>query len=443
MANLFQKNNPKRQKLMKPLPGEETPADPATPIGEATLAVHPSLKSDDSMAKSTGTSAMKLKMSPYDVEHYIRDLAHLKETLLTALQLELSTIPPYLCGLYTIKDGSNVEAGALIRSVVVEEMLHMVLVSNLLNAITDPKTIKKGQKLFDVEKIIPKYPTPLPGNIVPKMPAGDPPFQVQLLKFSGDAIDEFITIERPGDPKAPINYDKTFDSIGQFYEAIRFGIRRLNENTPGGIFTGDPARQVTPDHYYGSGGKIVKVVDYETASEAIAEIVGQGEGIDGTIVADEPLFGENIEYAHYFKFLEIRYGRMYSANDTNFQMPVKSVPTGRPFPVTWSSVYNMKPNPTMDDYKDMPELHRKAVEFNQTYVKLLTNINDAVSGQPDLLIQGIQVMYELKYQALELLNIPWRDGMCAGPTFQYVPLPPDKAKAAPQPVKTPVPSAKK
>lgn len=393
--NLFQKNNPNRQKLIQPL-------EPVSKTSETTM-----LKG----------GKIALKMSLTDVQNYITSLDHLHECLLTALKLELSTIPPYLCGLYSIKEGSNIEAAALIRSVVVEEMLHMVLVSNILNAISDPAT-QKGKKLFDVEAIIADYPTPLPGNIVPSMPKGVPPFQVSLLKFSKEALDEFCTIERPADPDAPMNNNKTFDSIGQFYQAIRYGLLRLNKATEGGIFKGDPSRQITPEHYYGSGGKIIKVTNYKEAEAAIAEIVGQGEGIDGTIKADEPMFGENIEYAHYFKFQEINYGRMYSANDTNFEMPVKSVPTGRSFPISWSSVYNMKPNPKIKDY-DNPQLKEKARDFNRTYVTLLNNINDAVSGNPDLLIKGITVMYDLKYKAIELMNIPLGNGECAGPTFEY------------------------
>ena len=403
--NFFQKNNPNRQKLIKPLTDSDSTEEMVAPL---------SLKS----AAMGEKQVTMLKMSKKDVKNYIRDLKHLQECLRVALKLELSTIPPYLCGLYTIKEGSNVEAAALIRSVVVEEMLHMILVANILNAITDPKSIKKGEKLFDVKETIPSYPTPLPGNIVPEVPKGMPPFEVQLLKFSREALEEFSTIERPSNPKAPIT--KNFDSIGQFYEAIRYGLLHLNSTTPGGIFIGDPKRQITPEHYYGSGGKITQVLTYEDAEEAIGEIVGQGEGIDGTIATDHVMFGENIEYAHYFKFQEISYGRMYSANDTNFQMPVRSVPTGRPFIVSWSSVYNMKANPKMKDYEHNPELMQKAIDFNKVYVTLLNNINDAVSGEPELLIKGITVMYDLKYKALELLNIPLGNGECAGPTFEYV-----------------------
>lgn len=366
-------------------------------------------------------------MSMVDVKNYIKDLPQLRACLLTALQLELSTIPPYLCALYTIKDGSSQQAAALVRSVAVEEMLHMVLVANILNAITDPKTIKEGELLFDVKNIIPNYPTPLPGNIVPKMPPGKPAFTVNLRKFSREAIDGFCTIERPSDPDESLTNPTAFDGIGQFYQAIRWGLKHMNEKAiregnKNGIFTGDPKRQVTPEHYYGSGGKILKVENYEDAESAIEEIVGQGEGIDGTIAANEVMFGEGIEYAHYFKFQEIACGRMYSANDTNFQMPVKSIPTGKHFDVSWSSVFNMKENPKMKDYENNPPLLEKAKGFNRTYVQLLNNINRAVSGNPELLIEGITVMYDLKYKALELLNIPLGNGECAGPTFEYVDL---------------------
>lgn len=68
-------------------------------------------------------------------EHRITDLENLRRHLQTAIEVEHSTIPPYLCALYSIKDGSNVEAAATIKSVVVEEMFHLILVANVLNAI--------------------------------------------------------------------------------------------------------------------------------------------------------------------------------------------------------------------------------------------------------------------------------------------------------------------
>lgn len=65
----------------------------------------------------------------------ITDLPDLHRHLQWALQVEHTTIPPYLCALHSIPDGYNVEAATVIRSVVMEEMLHMTLVANVLNAV--------------------------------------------------------------------------------------------------------------------------------------------------------------------------------------------------------------------------------------------------------------------------------------------------------------------
>jgi Mn-containing catalase len=53
------------------------------------------------------------------------------------LGVELSTIPPYLCALYSVIDRSTAAAKA-VRDVAVEERLHMALVANLMNAAVAP-----------------------------------------------------------------------------------------------------------------------------------------------------------------------------------------------------------------------------------------------------------------------------------------------------------------
>src|ERR1700730_7630242 len=75
-----------------------------------------------------------------------------------AIELEHSTIPPYLQALYSIKRGSNAIVADLIRSIVVEEMLHMTIAANVLNAIG-------GSPAINTPKFIPQYPGPLPMNV--------------------------------------------------------------------------------------------------------------------------------------------------------------------------------------------------------------------------------------------------------------------------------------
>jgi Ferritin-like len=59
----------------------------------------------------------------------------LRRHLQWALELEHSTIPPYPCALYSIREDANREDAEVVRSVFVEEMLHMMLIANALNAV--------------------------------------------------------------------------------------------------------------------------------------------------------------------------------------------------------------------------------------------------------------------------------------------------------------------
>ena len=83
----------------------------------------------------------------------IKTLEGLHEHLQWALELEHSTIPPYLCALYSIKPKSNIEAFEVIHSIFIEEMLHMALVANI--AIATGCNLK-----LDYPEFMPNYPSP-------------------------------------------------------------------------------------------------------------------------------------------------------------------------------------------------------------------------------------------------------------------------------------------
>ena len=78
----------------------------------------------------------------------------LREHLQLAIQIELTTIPPYLYAMYSIEDRANV-ATKLIRSVAAEEMLHATLMANILLGVG-------GEPRFYDPEVIPRYPGPLP-----------------------------------------------------------------------------------------------------------------------------------------------------------------------------------------------------------------------------------------------------------------------------------------
>src|SRR5580700_11430191 len=85
------------------------------------------------LSNSVGVFMIRLQT---DVTSKLNSTAEgLRSALQNAIELEHSTIPPYLYALYSLKPGTNKEIAAIIRSVVLEEMLHMALVCNVLNAV--------------------------------------------------------------------------------------------------------------------------------------------------------------------------------------------------------------------------------------------------------------------------------------------------------------------
>src|SRR4051795_1861325 len=102
--------------------------------------------------------------------------------LYAALQLEHATIPPYLTALYSIHPNTNLDAFHVIRVVAGEEMLHLTLTANVLNAVG-------GSPNLTGADFVPTYPAFLPD--------GENDFQVDRQRFSREALDTFLKIERP------------------------------------------------------------------------------------------------------------------------------------------------------------------------------------------------------------------------------------------------------
>lgn len=246
--------------------------------------------------------------------HPITDLDDLARHLQWALSVELSTIPPYLCALYSITDLTSA-ACALVRSVAIEEMLHMMQVANMMNAI--------GAQPSLAAEFVPRYP-----SFMPHHAAGGPFIQLQALS-SELASTVFMPIEQPeSSPHAPPEGDD-YQTLGQFYEAIEIGfenvVHQLGEK---GVFGRDTGFQRS-DTYFGlGGGHLIVVHDLAAAKAAIVEITQQGEGAthprppspgeerfggydhygirpDGTY---GPILGVPWEMSHYRKFEQLAEG---------------------------------------------------------------------------------------------------------------------------------------
>jgi CDGSH-type Zn-finger protein len=329
----------------------------------------------------------------------------LRRHLQWAIEVEHGTLPPYLCALYSIKEGANEEAAEVIHSVFMEEMLHLTMAANILNAVG-------GRPVLDAPSLLPTFPTYLPHS--------NRAFQVPLMKFSPEAVDVFLQIERPAEHEG-LPEDNKFETIGQFYDAIRVALEHLSAKLgEEALFCGDPARQVTDALYYGGSGRIITVTDLASALAALDEIVEQGEGLSHQEVwdGDRDMFHpEREEVAHYFRFQEIALGRRFALGDTP-----QSGPTGEPMEVDWDAVHNMRANPRSADYPEGSEQRIAMEEFNHAYSGVLHLLEQTFNGSPSLLAVATGAMYGLKQQAIDLMVLPSGDGeTTVGPSFEYVP----------------------
>lgn len=374
----------------------------------------------------------------------IHSVAELKNYLHVALQLEHATIPPYLTALYSLEPETNIDAMNVIRTVAVEEMLHLTLAANLLNAIGGSPDLTR-------KDFVVSYPTCLPN--------GETDFEVSLRKFSPEAIETFLNIERPSLPdgdtqeaanevpitasravlmkqaatadeasvhavgtrfsatliphvkfeEAPHDDHMVFYSIGDFYLAILHGMEELSERLgEEALFCGDPSRQIGPEYYYSGGGDVIQVTDLASARAAITLISEQGEGYDGGIMDHDQ------ELSHYYRFMQIKTGKYYNAGDDPEE------PTGEPLEIDWDAVYPIKPNAKVADYPEGSQVRAAAIDFNTQYGEFLGMINRAFNGDPQLLIPAVGNMFRIKNTAIQLVRnpIPGTDGLNASPTFE-------------------------
>jgi hypothetical protein len=334
----------------------------------------------------------------------IGTLEDLQRHLQWAIELEHATIPPYMCALYSLDPARNAEAAQVIGTVLTEEMLHLALAANLLNAVG-------GAPRLDTPELLPLYPHPLPHC--------DGSVQINLLPFGPEALDLFLQIEQPASAGAPPQSDQ-YRTIGQFYAAIEMGLRSLcDELGEEAVFCGDPRRQIGEMHLQGGGGQVIPVHDQKSALAALAEIIEQGEGAARTDVWDgdvDVFHPERDEVAHFYRFQELRHGRRYQAGDTP-----QSGPTGEAIAVDFDAVLPARRNPRSADHPEGSPVRAAQQEFDQTYCLLLYLLEQAFNGDPSQLRDSIGVMNQLRAQARKLMAMPDGDGVTAGLTFEYVP----------------------
>ena len=269
------------------------------------------------------------------------NIQHLKEHLQGAVDLEFWTIPFYMSAMYSIKDKSC-EAYQLIRTVVNQEMLHLQCAANIANAYG----------------LSPTFEAPVYGGKIPHIDfskdnpttiAQFEPYSTKIGPLDQQRINAMCLIEIPetvakGKVQLRQNIEE-YGSIGEFYEALRYGAAQLQGDIKGGIKQVDffsafyrnmPAMTVTQSKEDG----------FNQVSLLIDLITDQGEGMiisdDHKAVKDHKTIAPTYqntaddispEEDHYDKFLKICHGelpevfevkseREYTAHDNKLQQIV-------------------------------------------------------------------------------------------------------------------------
>ncbi|MEV0168697.1 ferritin-like protein [Nonomuraea fuscirosea] len=246
-----------------------------------------------------------MSQAPTEPPIVVANREHLWWLLNEASQLEHMILCQYLFAEASLKSGTEegltpeqaaavTEWGGVLRSIAVEEMLHLALVTNLLASIGAAPTLGR-----------PNFP-----QRSGYFPAG---IQLDLLPFGEQALRHFLYLERPEgmelqdaesfqpippsrtglDPGELMPRGQEYQTIGHLYRGLEQGLRalcdRLGERA---VFVGPPRAQATPERF--RWPQLVAVTDLKSAQAAIDLIIEQGEGARG-----------DWRQAHYGRFLAI------------------------------------------------------------------------------------------------------------------------------------------
>ena len=336
-------------------------------------------------------------------------LLAVRVALQQAVELEHATIPVYLYALYSLDATKNPEIANIISSVAVEEMLHMTLASNILNALG-------GSPRIDQPGFIPAYPGPLPGGV-------ENGLIVSLAPFSMSQLETFLNIEQPEDPlefptddQIAADLDDTDGAsmtIGEFYTTISKAIAMLGDSA----FVSPPPNQIGPDIMFES----VVVSNVATAQQAIQIIIDQGEG---TSSAPEEVTGGGV--AHYYRFRQILEGHYLVVTSAPGVTPVTYAYSGVPIVFDPSGVYAVPINPKVSNYPPGSAQRFACNNFNYSYTALLMALHTLFNTTPDetQFNKAIGLMMSLKSQAKAMMSGIPNPALLTGPSFQYQPVNP-------------------
>lgn len=310
--------------------------------------------------------------------HNVKDIQWIRGALQTAVTIEHATMPVYASAMYSL-EVQNYPAYNILRSVMMEEMLHMAAAANMLAGLggsprirtLDPTSLAQG----------------LPAGIAPGLTA-------RCAKLSRRQLDTFMRLESPtslldqNDNEAG-QAGGTYRTIGEFYHTIKAAIIANADSVRAAARSTMRANQVGGNLGYAcidSRSRTDLIEQFVTSLDLIKD---QGEGVTSTLDAGDRSHGEP---SHYARFAELRYGRRYTGPKDLPAAAPRSESQRRHFQgetVPWPTVINMLAVPA-DGYDkalrsdpDRDKVLEDLAAFDSAYTRMLTALDQAWNGPVD------------------------------------------------------------
>ncbi len=323
-----------------------------------------------------------------------RDIRWIRGALQTALTLEHGTMPVYAAAMYSLEI-QNYPAYNIIRSVLMEEMLHMAAAANMIAALGGRPRIK------DLEPLV--LSRGLPGQVAPQLHA-------RCARLSRRQLEVFMRIESPAEHESDRSRPRLSDTngtVGAFYRSIKEAIVANADDVIAAARGPMKANQVGGNLGYRCIDPSARTDLIEQFVAGIDLIVNQGEGTTTSTRDTGP--GSECELSHYARFAELRFGRRYIG--TGRPSPTSTLAEGRRRwfqgePLAWPNVINMLAVPD-DGYeailaRDPAAEHVRSAldEFDAGYSRMLHALDAAWNGPPEhgwpRLGDAVQEMNELR-----------------------------------------------
>jgi hypothetical protein len=332
------------------------------------------------MSESPPPQALPLRFPAPNGPPQTWNVTSLADHLKTAMAVELTTIPLYLCAIYSIIDGKELEPYKKILIISKQEMLHLTLAGNMLRA------IGRNQALYDKD-FIPTYPDQIFYDKV----------DIKLGPADKRTLESFVQVERPHQPRnwASRTVLERYRSIGHFYEHVKQGIEALcpEGSGPCALFRHNHDKQFGDTEIFKHSGPVT-VKDRASGLAALEKIVVQGEGAH----PDDP----NSHYNIFQRFLKEH--------------------------ETWKC-HDYLEDPKTAKYESTPFVHKLSLAFDALYCYLLQTIDRAWETSRDNatvarkhLVANIRKIMIAMTRVAELLVVQkLTSGKSPAPCFEFYP----------------------